>query len=121
MAKGDKDARSLQREYGVAYQECLWLVREKGVEGAIEELDQRREIARLLATEPRFHVVIRECVLQKEFVENIDRLYGTNLARRGTGLQLAIDDASGRMQKDIRTFIRFVKEQVWDRLPEVRT
>lgn len=60
------------------------------------------------------------CVLisfeNREFVDAFDRLHGTNLSRRSSPLDLAIDDAAGRMSAELRTFVEFVRESVWDRI-----
>lgn len=43
-----------------------------------------------------------------DLVEQFDRLHGTNLARKGGSLALAIDDASGRTRADLAIFVNFV-------------
>lgn len=47
-----------------------------------------------------------------DLVEQFDRLYGTNLARKGGALALAIDDASGRTRADLGAFVDFVATYV---------
>ncbi|MFA4971144.1 MAG: hypothetical protein WC683_00930 [bacterium] len=51
-----------------------------------------------------------------ELVAEFDRLNGTNLGRRGSGMELAIDDATGRADEDLRRFVAFVEECVVERL-----
>lgn len=60
---------------------------------------------------------IIECAKNTEFVREFDRLMGCNLSMRGTPLDLAIDKATGRMERDIGVFCAFVYECVWTRLP----
>lgn len=57
-----------------------------------------------------FAACLRQCAGNKELVSQYDRLKGTNLSLRGTGLDLAIDQASGRLESDIAGFVEFV----WD-------
>lgn len=76
-------------------------------------------------TEPR-QVTFLDCLMaaagKPEFVENYDRLNGTNLSRKGSPIELAIDDASGRVEAELAGFINFVHDAVWLRLPaEVRS
>ena len=54
------------------------------------------------------------CARNTELVREYDRLRGTNLSRRGTGLELMIDDATGRTEDDVRGFVEFC-EDVWGR------
>jgi len=53
----------------------------------------------------------------RELVSEFDRLRGTNLSLRGTGLELEIDKATGRLDSDVEAFIAFVWDCVWTRLP----
>lgn len=43
-----------------------------------------------------------------ELVSQVDRLYGTNLLRRGSPIELMVDHATGRQDTDMQTFLRFV-------------
>lgn len=52
-----------------------------------------------------------------ELVAEFDRLSGTNLSRRGTGLDLMIDDATGRTDHDCRLWLEFLAD-FWERIPE---
>lgn len=64
---------------------------------------------------------IRACLDSPELLEHLDRLRGTNLSRRGSPLELAVDDATGRTGADLAVFLDFVKDCIWDRLPpEIR-
>lgn len=65
------------------------------------------------------------CVLRSldndELVAQFDRLTGRNVGRKGSPLDLVIDEATGRQADDLDAFIAFVRDVVWDRLPaEVR-
>jgi hypothetical protein len=78
-------------------------------------------------SEPEAHarVTFADCVLaclnNRELLASLDRLRGTNLSRRGSPIELAIDEATGRAEADVAVFLEFVKDVVWDRLPpEVR-
>lgn len=57
--------------------------------------------------------VILEAARCRELVAEYDRLTGSNLSRRGDGLELAIDDASGRTDAEIKAFVAFVVEAIW--------
>lgn len=56
---------------------------------------------------------LRAAAANPELVEQFDRLRGTNLMRRGTGFQLAIDEACGRLEGDLAAFADFVREHVY--------
>jgi hypothetical protein len=65
------------------------------------------------------------CVLRSldddELVAQFDRLTGRNVGRKGSLLDLVIDEVTGRRADDLDAFIAFVRDVVWDRLPaEVR-
>jgi hypothetical protein len=57
-------------------------------------------------------VVLEECLANKEMVAEFDRLHGTNVAQIGTQLDLAIDKATGRLEKDVKAFLDFSMEHV---------
>lgn len=63
--------------------------------------------------DPYFLDCLREAVHDPEFVAEFDRLTGHNLSRHGTGLDLMIDDASGRTEAGIREFCEFVRDHVY--------
>ena len=54
---------------------------------------------------------------QRELLAQIDRLYGSNLLRRGAPIELAIDDATGRAKHDMETFSKFVWNFIFTRVP----
>ena len=64
-----------------------------------------------------FNECVLYCAENKELIENFDRLRGTNLSRRGSPIELMIDDSTGRLQHDLSLFCAFVFEFVWIRLP----
>ncbi len=63
-----------------------------------------------------FDQCVIECIRNRELVAEFDRLNGANLLLRGTGLDLQIDLACGRLEGDVEKFVLFVKECVWDRV-----
>jgi hypothetical protein len=63
-----------------------------------------------------FKDIILESAKNAELVTQFDRLNGTNLSLKGTGLDLEIDKASGRLDRDLKLFVEFVYECVWSRL-----
>lgn len=63
-----------------------------------------------------FNECVLECAKDKVLVAEFDRLRGTNLSLRGTGLDVQIDVASGRLEQDVAQFVQFVKDCIWDRL-----
>jgi hypothetical protein len=60
---------------------------------------------------------LMECAGTPELVAEFDRLRGANLSRRGSGLDLEIDRATGRLNADMQAFCEFVYECVYARLP----
>ena len=65
-----------------------------------------------------FKQCLAECAATPELVAEFDRLTGHNLSRRGSKLDIQIDDATGRTDAGLKAFIEFVHEFVWERLPE---
>jgi hypothetical protein len=63
-----------------------------------------------------FAEVLLICGRNRELVAEFDRLHKSNLSRRGTGLDLMIDDAAGRTDADVRAFAEFVREFIYDRV-----
>lgn len=61
------------------------------------------------------------CVLEAagtpELVKQFDRLYGYNVSRRGSPLDLAIDEATGFAEAGMIEFLNFVWEYVFLRVP----
>lgn len=60
-----------------------------------------------------FEECLLECGKNAEMVKQFDRLRGTNLQLKGSPLELAVDDASGRLQSDVTLFSAFVYEYIW--------
>lgn len=52
-----------------------------------------------------------------EFVLEFDRLNGTNIALRGAPLDVAIDQATGRQEAEIKLFFQFVWDTIFLRVP----
>jgi hypothetical protein len=72
-------------------------------------------------TKLTFADCLHAAVDQEGLIEDYDRLRGTNLCRRGSPLDLAIDDAAGRTDAEVAGFIEFVHDAIWGRLPpEIR-
>lgn len=63
-----------------------------------------------------FPECVRECFANRQLLLEFDRLKGTNLSLKGNGLEILIDEASGRWQHDVEEFVSFVRDCVWDRL-----
>jgi hypothetical protein len=63
-----------------------------------------------------FSTVVHTCFANKEFVKEYDRLMGANLSRAGSPLDIQIDRVTGRHEKELASFIRFVHTCVWGRL-----
>ena len=66
--------------------------------------------------DPVFLLCLREAAATPELVEQFDRLSGTNLARRGSPLDLMIDDATGRTDAALIGFVEFVRVAVYEPL-----
>ena len=62
-----------------------------------------------------FHRCLMECIGNQELVENYDRLRGTNLSQKGSGLALTIDKACGRQESEFHDFIEFCWECIFTR------
>lgn len=58
------------------------------------------------------------CSSERSLVAQFDRLRGTNLSRRGTGLDLAIDDATGRTEH-CRLWLEFCAD-LYQRIGDAR-
>ncbi len=63
-----------------------------------------------------FGACVMLCADDAEFVAAFDRLTKSNLQGRGSPLDLAIDDATGRPSEDAKLFVAFVYDVVWSRL-----
>lgn len=60
---------------------------------------------------------VRGALTSPDLVAEFDRLHGTNLRMRGTGLEVQIDLASGRLEHDLQQFVAFIHETVASRVP----
>lgn len=60
-----------------------------------------------------FAEFVFKCAESKPLVAEFDRLTGSNLGLNGTGLDLMIDHATGRIAHDCEAFAGFVHEFVW--------
>lgn len=47
------------------------------------------------------------CVQSDELIAQYDRLKGTNLSRKGSGLSIFIDDTTGKFDSDAKAFLDF--------------
>lgn len=47
------------------------------------------------------------CVHSDEIIAQYDRLKGTNLSRKGSGLSILIDDTTGKYDSDAKAFLDF--------------
>ena len=57
-----------------------------------------------------FMECLGHCISEPELIANYDKLRGTNLSRTGSPIDLAVDQATGRMNAEIEGFIEFC----WD-------
>lgn len=60
---------------------------------------------------------VRQALADPELVAEFDRIHGTNVRLRGTGLEVQIDLASGRLDHDLEQFVAFIHETVASRVP----
>lgn len=60
-----------------------------------------------------FENVLMQCAGTPEFVTEFDRLSGCNLSRKGTPINILIDDATGKTNEDLGKFIEFVFEFIY--------
>jgi len=71
--------------------------------------------------DPLFNECIKEAAGMPDLVKEFDRLNGTNLSRKGSPLDLMIDDSTGRMSSDLGKFVEFVREFVYEPLKKIET
>ena len=74
------------------------------------------EVTALPTTDPLFFACLEAAVQHPEFVQEYDRLTGSNLSLRGSGLDLEIDKASGRRALELKKFTVFVYEVIYLRV-----
>lgn len=60
-----------------------------------------------------FSSALIECCRNREFLQEYDRLHGTNLSFRGSAIEIAIDLAACRQQQELRKFAVFVWNTVF--------
>jgi hypothetical protein len=60
-----------------------------------------------------FAEVVQHAATNKDLLREYDRLSGTNLALRGTPLDIQIDLATGRIEAEIPAFVEFLYEAIW--------
>lgn len=63
-----------------------------------------------------FSEVLTECLRNKPLLKEYDRLRGTNLSLKGSGLDLQIDQATGRLAVELKDFVEFVYEYIYTRI-----
>lgn len=69
---------------------------------------------------PGFINTLIYCINETEMVQEYDRLTGSNLSLRGTPIDLLIDEATGRLDDELREFIYFIYDCVYTRVPSVQ-
>lgn len=69
-------------------------------------------------SDPFFGQCLREAANTPELLAEFDRLNGTNLSRKGSTLDLMVDDATGRTKDDVKKFVEFVREFVYEKLKQ---
>ena len=84
--------------------------------------DKRKRRNRLSAKTPgrmkmTIEQICKQCLENKELVENFDRLRGTNLSGKGSPIERQIDVASGRQESDLKLFAEFIFDCVLKRFP----
>ena len=52
-----------------------------------------------------------------EMLAQFDRLYGTNLCGRGTPIEVAVDNVTGRLEAEAAKFVEFFDDVIWSRAP----
>lgn len=63
--------------------------------------------------EMNFKDTVLACFENKQLVVEYDRLNGTNLSKRLTPIENAIDEATGHKEKELLGFICFVDHFIW--------
>lgn len=67
--------------------------------------------------DPWFHACLLQSIETQELVQQFDRLHGHNLTRRGSPLDIKIDEATGRIEAGVRDFAGFVYHFVYSLVP----
>ena len=68
-------------------------------------------------SDPAFIACLRESLATPEFLEQFDRLYGSNLATRSSPIEAMSDNAAGKIDDDMRGFVAFIHDAVYLRIP----
>lgn len=66
-----------------------------------------------MTTPNTFEQVLMQCAAMPELVAEFDRLTGSNLARKGSPINIVVDDASGKTNDDLGKFVAFVAECIY--------
>lgn len=66
--------------------------------------------------DPAFGACLAAAAANKDLVREFDRLHKTNLSLNGGPLDLAIDQATGRLEADAAAFAEFVHDTIYSRL-----
>lgn len=64
-----------------------------------------------------FQACLHESINTPELVAQFDRLYGATLVSRASPIERAADRATGKTEADMRTFVEFVHDCIYLRLP----
>ncbi len=70
-----------------------------------------------ILADPAFLACLHTAAANQELVVEFDRLNGSNLSRKGSVLDLLIDDSTGRTDAGVQEFVEFVKTCIYERLP----
>jgi hypothetical protein len=76
----------------------------------------KEQVLARLYTIPKLWETVLYCAENKALVEQFDRLNKSNMALRGSSLELMIDKATGKQEQDIIDFIAFVDECIFQRV-----
>lgn len=82
-------------------------------------IESNMEITEILLSERdnlSFLACLKETAQNKAFVQEFDRLKGTSLSGSLSPIEKMIDEATGKKDADLETFIRFVYETVFCRV-----
>ena len=60
-----------------------------------------------------FDMCLLTALANEELIQQFDRLTGGNLQGQGTPIDRMIDQATGRNEKDMESFIAFIKEFIY--------
>lgn len=63
-----------------------------------------------------FSDCVQACFENRAFCEQFDRLTMSNICQKGTPLEIAIDQAAGRLELDCELFVQVVRDVIWERL-----